>query len=266
MTILTRLCAPAARLGEQLFERAGARREPRDAQPGGRRRNGRVGVGEQFLVQFLAGPQPAELDADVVDLGAREPDHVARQVEDLHWLAHVERQHLPGLTDRGRLQHQARCFGDRHEEADDVGGVTVIGPPRAICSLNFGMTLPDDPGTLPNRTAMKRVPSCSAARDDTAISATRFVAPITLVGFMALSVLINAKRSAPARAEASAALQVPSVLSAASRHRSLATRYFRIPILVAGAGRTAVLESPDIKKNGTRSWVRGRSRPQSGPA
>ena len=39
------------------------------------------------------------------------------------------------------------------------GCVTVIGPPRASCSRNFGMTLPVLPSTLPKRTAM------SAMRD-----------------------------------------------------------------------------------------------------
>ena len=33
----------------------------------------------------------------------------------------------------------------------------MTGPPRAICSLNFGITLPDEPSTLPKRTAMNRV-------------------------------------------------------------------------------------------------------------
>jgi len=32
------------------------------------------------------------------------------------------------------------------------GWVTVIGPPASICFWNLGMTLPDDPKTLPNRT------------------------------------------------------------------------------------------------------------------
>jgi hypothetical protein len=37
------------------------------------------------------------------------------------------------------------------------GCVTVTGPPRAICSLKIGITLPADPNTLPNRTETKRV-------------------------------------------------------------------------------------------------------------
>ena len=37
------------------------------------------------------------------------------------------------------------------------GCVTVTGPPRAICALNFGTTEPTEPSTLPKRTAMSRV-------------------------------------------------------------------------------------------------------------
>ncbi len=92
------------------------------------------------------------------------------------------------------------------------GCVTVIGPPRAICSLNFGITLPDEPSTLPKRTAMKRVFGNSTVSDETTISAARLVAPITLVGLTALSVLISTKRSVPVRAAASAAWYVPMVL------------------------------------------------------
>ena len=75
----------------------------------------------------------------------------------------------------------------------------------AICSLNLGITLPLEPSTLPKRTAMKRVPGCSAASCEITISAARLVAPITLVGLTALSVLMSTKRSAPASAAASAA-------------------------------------------------------------
>jgi len=35
--------------------------------------------------------------------------------------------------------------------------VTVTGRPHAICSKNFGITLPVPPSTLPKRTLTKRV-------------------------------------------------------------------------------------------------------------
>ena len=88
----------------------------------------------------------------------------------------------------------------------------MTGPPLAICSLNVGITLPLEPSTLPKRTAMKRVAWPCEARCEITISAARLVAPITLVGFTALSVLMSTKRSAPARAASLAACQVPSVL------------------------------------------------------
>ena len=66
------------------------------------------------------------------------------------------------------------------------GWVTVTGPPLAICSRNLGMTLPLEPSTLPKRTStMGRVAMlCWYCR---IISASRLVAPMTLVGFTALS-------------------------------------------------------------------------------
>src|SRR5688572_14865653 len=97
------------------------------------------------------------------------------------------------------------------------GCVTVTGPPASSCLRKIGTTLPEEPRTLPKRTARKRVEElpvascqlpaeepCGAAAFDwqlttgnwqpllsdcTYNSATRFVAPITLVGFTALSVL-----------------------------------------------------------------------------
>jgi hypothetical protein len=56
--------------------------------------------------------------------------------------------------------------------------------------LELGITLPALPSTLPKRTISKRVwlPACS---DWQTISASRFVAPMTFVGFTALSVEMN---------------------------------------------------------------------------
>ena len=92
------------------------------------------------------------------------------------------------------------------------GCVTVTGPPRAICSLNFGITLPLEPSTLPKRTAENTVPDPCVARCDSTRSAARLLAPITFVGLTALSVLIITNRSTPHSFAASAVWYVPSVL------------------------------------------------------
>src|SRR5579884_2942883 len=90
------------------------------------------------------------------------------------------------------------------------GSVTVTGPPRAICSLNSGTTLPLEPRTLPKRTTTNRQPPfCSPC---TTISATRLVAPITLVGRTALSVETCTNSRVPCAIAASATLRVPSTL------------------------------------------------------
>ena len=64
--------------------------------------------------------------------------------------------------------------------------MTVTGPPAAICFRNFGITLPVDPSTFPKRTITKRVPAVDNAWQIS--SASRLLAPITLVGLTALSV------------------------------------------------------------------------------
>ena len=43
------------------------------------------------------------------------------------------------------------------------GCVTVTGPPFAIWRRKIGITLPDEPSTLPKRTATKRVATSSRA-------------------------------------------------------------------------------------------------------
>ena len=87
----------------------------------------------------------------------------------------------------------------------------MTGPPRSICFLKSGTTLPADPRTLPNRTAVKRVTDLRA-RSRTISSATRLVAPITLAGWTALSVEIRTNRSAPQASAIRAAFSVPNTL------------------------------------------------------
>ena len=96
------------------------------------------------------------------------------------------------------------------------GCVTVTGPPRAICALNFGTTEPTDPSTLPKRTAISRVepprPMNSASSAWQYISAKRLVAPSIETGSMALSVEIITMAAAPASTAASATFMEPNTL------------------------------------------------------
>ena len=87
------------------------------------------------------------------------------------------------------------------------GCVTVTGPPRAICSRKRGITLPALPNTLPKRTITNCVaPPCRLWQT---ISASRLVAPITLVGLTALSVETSTNFSTLAPTAARASTQVP---------------------------------------------------------
>ena len=70
------------------------------------RRQGLLGIGEQFFVELLARTQASVFDADLGFARAREADHVAREIRDLHRLPHVEHENLATLAHRRRLQHQ----------------------------------------------------------------------------------------------------------------------------------------------------------------
>ena len=97
------------------------------------------------------------------------------------------------------------------------GCVTVTGPPRRIWRSKSGTTEPSLPSTLPKRTAAKRV-WLRPERLCMSISHTRLAAPITLVGFTALSVEMSTNLPTQCRSAASSRLRVPTTLfSTASR-------------------------------------------------
>ena len=79
------------------------------------------------------------------------------------------------------------------------GCVTVTGPPRSIWRRKIGITEPDEPSTLPKRTATKLRLDVVArsANDSTIHSQTAFDWPSRFFGFAALSVEISTKRSTP---------------------------------------------------------------------
>ena len=97
------------------------------------------------------------------------------------------------------------------------GWVTVTGPPSAICSLKMPTTEPRLPRTLPKRTHEKRVFD-RAARLCTTCSAKRLVAPITLVGLIALSVEIITNDSTACSSASSASCLVANTLLRTASH------------------------------------------------
>ena len=93
------------------------------------------------------------------------------------------------------------------------GCVTVTGPPFAIWRRKIGITEPDEPSTLPKRTATNRVetsPRCPHV--STIHSQSAFDWPMIVLGFAALSVETSTKRLAPNSTATSAIVRVPSVL------------------------------------------------------
>ena len=71
--------------------------------------------------------------------------------------------------------------------------VTVTGPPAAIWRRKIGTTEPDEPSTLPKRTAQNAVPGKRWSAASTAHSASALDAPITVAGSTALSVETSTK-------------------------------------------------------------------------
>ena len=92
------------------------------------------------------------------------------------------------------------------------GCVTVTGRWFAICSRKSGTTEPDEPSTLPKRTAQNEVGASSAFRARMARSAASFVRPITDTGFTALSVEISTNLATRYFRASSAMERVASVL------------------------------------------------------
>src|SRR3954470_9764617 len=88
-----------------------------------------------------------------------------------------------------------------------AGSVTVTGRPDRTWKSSDGRNEPRLPRTLPNRTDARRVPRPAWAA--TTISATRLVAPRTLVGRAALSVDTLTKHSPPAAIAADTTFAVP---------------------------------------------------------
>lgn len=94
--------------------RRGVRCEEEDA---------RVGRGLELLVlvlqlleELLARTQADELDLDVLArTQAAELDELAREVHDLHGLAHIEDVDAAVLAEHGSLEHQAHRLRNRHE-------------------------------------------------------------------------------------------------------------------------------------------------------
>src|ERR1051326_2946033 len=101
------------------------------------------------------------------------------------------------------------------------GCVTLTGPPASICAWKIGTTLPLLPRTLPKRTDTHFISRpLLTGRAETIRSQTRLVAPITLVGFTALSEEIIRKLRTPCRRDSQTRFQVPSTLACAASRRS----------------------------------------------
>ena len=78
--------------------------------------------GQQFFIQFFAGPQPRKLDLDVfMGNQAGQFNQVASQIDNFDGFTHVENKHLAAVRHRAGLQHQLRSLRDRHEITAHIG-------------------------------------------------------------------------------------------------------------------------------------------------
>ena len=81
---------------------------------------------QQLFVKLLTGAQSGKFDRNIAmqvlfrtNAQARQVNHLLGEFDDLHWLAHVQNEHIAALPHGTRLDHQLRGFGDRHEIASD---------------------------------------------------------------------------------------------------------------------------------------------------
>ena len=139
--------------------------------------------------------------------------------------------------------------------------VTVTGPPRSICRRKIGITLPDEPSTLPNRTATKRVETSSREPYAWTIhSPIAFDWPSRFFGCAALSVETSTKRFVSNSTATSASVLVGEDVVA---HRLERVRLEQRHVLVRGSVeddvRTELLEDladlgavADVREHGQR--------------
>ena len=118
-------------------QRAGQRPAHGHGDLGVARADDLLAVVEELLVELLAAAVAGEDDLDVaVDLEAREPDHLAREVDDAH-------RARPCRARRSRRRCRSAPAWITSRTASGMvmkkrvmrSSVTVIGPPAAICSL-----------------------------------------------------------------------------------------------------------------------------------
>ena len=65
---------------------------------------------------------PRDHDRDVaLGLEPGEADHVVREIDDAHGIAHVEHEHVAAAADAAGLHDQLRGLVDRHEVARHLG-------------------------------------------------------------------------------------------------------------------------------------------------
>ncbi len=83
---------------------------------------GRLVVVDELLVSLLPRPGADDLHGHVAARHPpRQPDQLVGELEDVHRLAHLEREHLAAVRERGRLQHELHGLLHAHEVAGHLG-------------------------------------------------------------------------------------------------------------------------------------------------
>ena len=151
----------------------------------------------EFLAELLAGADAREDDLNIpARFQPGETDQVLCQVQDADLFAHAQHEEL-GATPHGRrLENQVNRLGDGHEIASHLR----MGDGHRPAAGNLALEERDDAAAAAKHIAKsyrdERRPLRSEA-SRTIISAMRFVAPIRLAGWTALSVEISTSRSVP---------------------------------------------------------------------
>jgi hypothetical protein len=136
---------------------------------------------------FSPGRQAGDHDPHSSRADAGKRDQVARQIDDLHRLSHVEDEDLP-LAPISPPAARAARFGNRHEVARHFG---MRHRHRAARGDLLAEAIDDAAGAAQARCRSGRRRTCGRASpfsDWQPISASRFDAPMMLTGLTALSV------------------------------------------------------------------------------
>ena len=94
-----------------------------------------------------------------------ECNHFPGEVGNADWRSHVQHENVTAVTEHRALEDERYSLGNSHEIACNLRVSDSDRSTAAIWRAKVGTTLPEEPSTLPKRTAVNFVPECCRAID-----------------------------------------------------------------------------------------------------